>query len=48
MAKSILEILLASELLTKFKKDVDLSMLKIWVCILKGCKVTSHQTLRMI
>ena len=32
------------EILTQFKKGLDLLMLNIWVCRLKGCKVTSQKT----
>ena len=39
---------LPHELLTQFKKGLDISLLKIGVCRSKGYKVTSHQTLRMI
>ena len=39
---------LPHELLTQFKKGLDISLLKIGVCRSKGYKVTSHQTLWMI
>ena len=37
---------LPHELLTQFKKGLDISLLKIGVCRSKGCKVTSCQSWR--